>query len=71
MNKLSKIFLFIIIVLVIALGIMTYLYIKNLNAVLSSNETLYLTVEAVNDAGFDVQANEDGSFRLVERTDSE
>lgn len=71
MNKLNKIFLSIIIILIIALGTVTYFCIKNLNTTLSSNETLYLTVKAVNDAGFSILANEDGSFRLVERTNIE
>ena len=68
MSKLNKILLSIIIILIIALGIVTYFCIKNLNTILNSNETLYLTVKAVNEAGFDILSNEDGSFRLVERT---
>lgn len=71
MNKLSKILLSIIIILVIALGIMTYFCIKNLNTILSSNEDLYLVVKAVNDAGLDINVKEDGSYTLVEKTDIE
>ena len=70
MNRLSKIFLVIIIILVIALGIVSYFCIRNLNGILNSNEQLYLTVKAVEDAGFSCEVQEDGSIRLVEATDN-
>lgn len=71
MNKLSKIFLIIIIILVIALGIMTYFCIENRNRMFRSNETLWLIVKAVNDAGFDIENKEDGSSVLVKKVDTE
>lgn len=67
MNKLSKILLVIIILLVIALGIAIYSSYRNLNKVLQSNEELTKVVKAVNDAGYDVEIKEDNTRVLVQR----
>lgn len=67
MNKLNKILLVIIVFLVIALGISVFFCIKYYNLLLNSNEHLYFTTKAVNDKGFDIKMNEDGSCFLVEK----
>ena len=74
MNKLSKTFLVIIIVLVIALGVMTYLYLTAnslKNTYMASNEKavneLYQKTVAIENAGLEAEMQEDGSFVLVER----
>lgn len=67
MNKLSRILLVIIILLVIALGIAIYSSYRNLNKVLQSNEELTKVVKAVNDAGYDVEIKEDNTRVLVQR----
>lgn len=69
MNKLSKILLVIIILLVIALGIAIYSSYRNLNKVLQSNEELTKVVEAVNDAGYDIEIKEDNTRVLVQRVE--
>lgn len=69
MNKLSKILLVIIILLVIALGIAIYSSYRNLNKVLQSNEELRQTIEAVNKAGFDVEIKENNTRVLVQRVE--
>ena len=66
MNRLSKIFLVIIIILVIALGIVSYFCIRYANTLLYSNEQLYYMVKAANDAGYSCEVQEDGSIKLVE-----
>ena len=67
MNKLSRILLVIIILLVIALGIAIYSSYRNLNKVLQSNEELTKVVKAINDAGYDVEIKEDNTRVLVQR----
>lgn len=67
MNKISKIFLFIIIILIIALVISTYFAIKNLNDSLRCAEQLYLKTKAIDDAGFECEIQDDGSYTLVKR----
>lgn len=67
MNKLSKILLVIIILLVIALGIAIYSSYRNLGKVLQSNEELTKVVKAINDAGYDVEIKEDNTRVLVQR----
>ena len=67
MNKLSRILLVIIILLVIALGIAIYSSYRNLNKVLQSNEELTKVVKAVNDAGYGVEIKEDNTRVLVQR----
>lgn len=69
MNRLSKIFLVIIIILVIALGIVSYFCIRFANTLLHSNEQLYYMVKAANDAGYSCEVQEDGSIKLVEDTE--
>ena len=66
MNRLSKIFLVIIIILVIALGIVSYFCTRFANGLLNSNEQLYYVVKAANDAGYSCEVQEDGSIKLVE-----
>lgn len=74
MNKLSKIFLVIIITLVIALGIMVYLYFdvaSSRDKYMNSNEKavteLYKKTLAIEKAGLEVEVQEDGSFVLVKQ----
>lgn len=67
MNKLSKVLLVIIILLVIALGIAIYSSYRNLGKVVKSNEELTKVVKAVNDAGYDVEVKEDNTRVLVQR----
>lgn len=67
MNKLNKILLIIIFFLVIAFGVSMFFCIKYYNLLLNSNEQAYFTVKAVNEAGFDIEMNEDGSCFLVEK----
>lgn len=66
MNKLNKIFLGIIIILVIALVITINFGVQNLKSTLRSNEQLYLKQKAVTEAGFSFEMQSDGSFKLVE-----
>ena len=70
MNRLSKIFLVIIIILVIALGIVSYFCIRYVNSLLKSNEQIYYLVKAANEAGFSCEVQEDGSMKLVEDTEN-
>lgn len=67
MNKLNKILLIIIIFLVIALGISVFFCIKYYNLLLNSNKQASFTLKAINEAGFDVEMNQDGSCFLVEK----
>lgn len=74
MNKLSKIFLTISIILAIILIVMICLYLnatslnkQYLNSSQDSAEILLKTNEAIEKAGFEVQIQDDGSFKLVER----
>lgn len=66
MNKLSKIFLAIIIILVIILAITIMWGIQNLKSTLRSNEQVYLRQKAVEEAGFRFEIQSDNSFKLVE-----
>lgn len=73
MNKLGKIFVSVSIILAIALIIMTTFYINaaksskdNLMKVLDNAELLVKTNLAIEDAGYRIQPQEDGSFKLVE-----
>lgn len=66
MNKLSKIFLAIIIILVIALAITINWGRQNLKSTLHSNEQVYLRQKAVDEAGFRFETQSDGSLKLVE-----
>lgn len=75
MNKTSKIFLSITIILTIALVIMICVYFNTakvrddyLNMTLESSDLLVKTNLAIEDAGYRIQVQEDGSFKLVERT---
>lgn len=75
MNKTSKIFLSISIILAIALVTITCLYFNAakvrddyLNKTLENADLLVKTNLAVEDAGYRIQVQEDGSFKLVERT---
>ena len=67
MNKLSKFFLILIMLLIIVLGITIYHYIQNVNTLLNSNEQIYLITKAINDAGFELQMKEDGTCMLREK----
>ena len=75
MNKTSKIFSSITIILTIALVIMTCLYFNTakvrddyLNMTIESSDLLVKTNLAIEDAGYRIQVQEDGSFKLIERT---
>ncbi len=67
MNKINKIFLFIIIVLIISLVIAIYFCIQNLNNSLRCAEQLYLKTKAIDDAGLECKIQDDGSYVLVKR----
>ncbi len=71
MNKLSKIFLAIIIVLVIVVIAMYIRMVKiskqNLENTLSSSEEIFKITSAVENAGFELEVQEDGSYLLVEK----
>lgn len=71
MNKLSKILLVIIILLVIALGIAIYSSHKNLQKFLESNKEILQIVEAVNKAGYSISNAEDGSSCYLVKTEPE
>ncbi len=71
MNKLNKIFLAIIIVLVI---VVIAMYIKMVNSAkkdlgdtLSNNEEIFKITSAIENAGFELEVQEDGSYTLVEK----
>ena len=73
MNKSGKVFLIIFIILAIILIIMTYLYFDALNSLRASldnsvnnSDILLKTNQAIEDAGFEIQIQEDGSFKLIE-----
>ena len=75
MNKISKIFLSITITLTIALVIILCLYFNTakvrddyLNNILENADLLVKTNLAIEDAGYRIQEQEDGSFKLIERT---
>lgn len=67
MNKLNKILLVIIVLLIIAFGTSMFFCIKYYNLLLSSNKDHSFTIKAVNDAGFDIIMNSDGSCRLEKK----
>ncbi len=67
MNKLSKIFLVIIIILIIALGIAVNSYIKMQNYSLQVAQELYRTTKAIEDAGLKCEVQDDNSIMLVKR----
>ena len=73
MNKSGKIFLIISIILAIILIIMTYLYFNALNSLrvsldnsVNNSDILLKTNQAIEDADFEIQIQEDGSFKLIE-----
>ena len=75
MNKTSKIFLSITIILTIFLVVITCLYFNTakvrddyLNMTIESSDLLVKTNLAIEDAGYRIQVQEDGSFKLIERT---
>lgn len=75
MNKTSKIFLSITIILTICLVVIICLYFNTakirddyLNNTLENADLLVKTNLAIEDAGYRIQVQEDGSFKLVERT---
>lgn len=71
MNKLSKIFLAIIIVLVIVVIAMYIKMVKSakddLGDTLSNNEEIFKITSAIEDAGFELEVQEDGSYTLIEK----
>lgn len=74
MSRLSKIFFAIIIILIITLGLMTYLYFHNNKLLSRSLEPMNFLIteliqknEAIENAGLELEENEDGSYILVER----
>lgn len=69
MNRLSKIFLVIIIILVIALGISIHFCMENLDSALRAAKATFLRQQAITDAGLKCEIQEDGSYKLVERTE--
>ncbi len=67
MNRLSKILLFIIIILLIALGIMTYLYSEYKNSNEKAVLELHNAYSAIENSGFKIEKQENNTFILVER----
>ena len=74
MSKLSKILLVIIAILLIALGVMTYLYFKAASLrdiLIPANEKavtqLYNVMLAIENAGLELEKQEDDTLILVER----
>ena len=67
MNKLSKIFLAIIIILLIALGIMTYYYFYWRDGYLKVSNDMVKTMEAIHSKGYDIKVeNKGNTFKMVE-----
>lgn len=74
MNKTSKIFLSITIILTIVLVMVVCLYFNAakvrddyLNKTLENADLLVKTNLAIEDVGYRIQVQEDGSFKLIER----
>ncbi len=71
MNKLSKIFLAIIIILIIVIIGMYIKMVKtskqNLDNTLNNAEEIFKITSAVENAGFELEIQEDGSYLLVEK----
>ncbi len=77
MNKSSKVLLVVSIILAIISIIMTYLYFNTLNSLRASldisvnnSDILLKTNQAIEDAGFEIQIQENGSFKLIEQENS-
>lgn len=68
MNKLSKILLAIIILLVIALGVSIYYCFDYRDKMLESSSFLFELTKAVESKNLKAERQEDGSIILVERT---
>ena len=74
MNKINKIFISITIILGITLVIITCLYFKAiklsndyLNKTLENADLLVKTNLAIEEAGYRIQIQEDGTFKLIDR----
>lgn len=72
MHKSCRFFLIISIILAIFLIVMTYLYFNTLNSLKSclnasvnNSDILSKTFQAIEDAGFEIQTQKDGSFKLI------
>ena len=77
MNKSSKVLLVVSIILAIISIIMTYLYFNTLNSLRASldisvnnSDILLKTNQAIEEAGFEIQIQENGSFKLIEQENS-
>lgn len=67
MNKLSIVFIAIIIFLLIAIGISVKYLISSYENNLISDTQAHFFIQAVENAGFDVKRQEDGSYKLIEK----
>ncbi len=65
MNKLSKILLAIIILLIIALGVMTYYYFYWRDGYLSAVNELMKTNEAIREKGYEIQVEDEGQTYVL------
>ena len=67
MNKLNKILIFIIILLVISLITSIFFCFKYINLTLTNNGHLTEVIKAIENKGLEAQKQNDGSIILVER----
>lgn len=67
MNKLSKIFLIIIVLLAIALGIMTYYYFYMREGYLSAAIEMERTIKAINEKGLQIESTDNETIRIVDK----
>lgn len=65
MNKLSKIFLIIILLLMIALGIMTYYMFYWREGYLSAANTMVELVGTLEESGVELRSEEDGANKVI------
>lgn len=69
MNKLSKVFLGIIILLIIALGIMTYYYFYWRDGYLTAANELVKINEAIRENGYEIQVEDEGQTYIMKELD--
>ena len=65
MNRLSKVFLGIIILLIIALGIMTYYYFYWRDGYLTAANELVKINEAIRENGYEIQVEDEGQTYIM------
>ena len=71
MNKLSKIFLVLIILLAIFLGIMTYYYFYWREGYLTVSNELMKTTEAIREKGYSIQVEDEGQTYVMKALDED